>query len=105
MNPIKLLLGFWLASNAVGVVAFLHFASLTWLEPELRGEDVARGGDAFVWFVSALPILVIFLVANFVWLGVTIGRSSGTKHWRPTAVACSVLACWFGVALFDQLNH
>ena len=69
----------WIATNALGAVAFIYSASKTWLEPELRGENVARGGDAFVWFLSALPILLLFVITDIVWVSFAVVRSAKAK--------------------------
>jgi hypothetical protein len=58
----------WVAANIIASAAFLHFASWTWLEPNLRGEGVARGGDAVVFMLSAFPILFASALINLLWL-------------------------------------
>jgi hypothetical protein len=58
----------WLIANAVGAAVYVWLSSWTWLEPELRGQDVARAGDAMVWAMTALPVLVGFALADLVWL-------------------------------------
>lgn len=57
----------WLLANAAGAALYLWLASWTWIEPQLRGENPARSGDAFRWAITALPVLLAFAVANFVW--------------------------------------
>ena len=59
----------WVAANVIASAAFLHLASWTWLEPNLRGEHAARGGDAVVWMLGAFPVLAAAALANVVWLG------------------------------------
>jgi hypothetical protein len=58
----------WVGGNIIGSFLFIHFASWTWLEPNLRGEDVGREGDALVWFLGAFPILFVVALANSAWL-------------------------------------
>lgn len=58
----------WVLANIAAALSFLYFASITWLEPNLRGEEVARSGDVLIWAISALPILAASLVANLIWL-------------------------------------
>jgi hypothetical protein len=39
----------WVVINLVASAMFTYFASWTWLEPNLRREEVASGGDVMVW--------------------------------------------------------
>lgn len=73
-----------MAANIIGAAAYVWLSSLTWLEPELRGEDVARAGDAMVWAMTALPVLVGFALADLVWL---IRRAGTDQSRRPTLLA------------------
>jgi hypothetical protein len=57
----------WIVANLFGATIYTLLASLTWIEPELRGEEVARAGAAIVWASSALPVLIAFVVADLVW--------------------------------------
>jgi hypothetical protein len=54
-------------ANALGVMAYLWLSSRTWIEPELRGESVGRAGDAVVWFGTALPVFIGFVIADYIW--------------------------------------
>ncbi len=74
---------FWIAANLAGAALFLWLASKTWIEPELRGEDVARGGDAVVWLATALPVLAAFFVVNLIWLAVTFAKLAKARAWAP----------------------
>jgi len=95
----------WLVANVIGVAAYLHFSSKTWLEPELRGEAVARGGDAVVWALSALPVLATVLVADLMWLSIVTRRGSRTKDWRAMFALFCVGAIWVGTVVIDQLGR
>jgi hypothetical protein len=95
----------WLAVNAVGLVAFLYLASETWREPELRGQEVATAGVAFVWALSALPVLFVFFVIDVVWLSRAIALGFRSQEWRPTVVAMGAGAIWVGAVVLDHINH
>ena len=95
----------WLAVNAVGFVVFLHFASMTWREPELRGQEIAISGVAFVWAVSALPVLLVLFLVDVVWLSRAIALGFRSRDWRPTMVAMGAGAIWVGAVALDQINH
>ncbi|HVV70759.1 MAG TPA: hypothetical protein VHI52_04550, partial [Verrucomicrobiae bacterium] len=58
----------WALANVVASAAFVWLASWAWLEPNLRGQEVARGGDALVWMLAAAPVLALSAVSNAVWL-------------------------------------
>lgn len=53
--------------NCVGLATYLYFASAVWL---ILGEEILGGkgqtSEAFIWFLSAFPTLIVFLVINLV---------------------------------------
>ena len=87
----------WLVANAFGAMAYLWLSSRTWIEPELRGEDVGRAGAAVVWFDTALPVFIGFVIADFVWFlrGTRRGQSR-----RPMMLAAIL---WVVVIGLDRL--
>jgi hypothetical protein len=87
----------WLVANHLGAATYLWLSSRTWIEPELRGEDVARSGAAMVWFGSALPVLVAFMLTDFVWL---IRRLRDKQSLRPMLLAGFL---WMVVLGVDRL--
>lgn len=88
---------FWLLANLAGAMGYLWLASRTWIEPELRGEDVARGGDAIIWGMTALPVLITFVIANFI--------GSWRRHWdqRSRWPEMLIVALWLAVLGADRL--
>lgn len=84
----------WIITNGLGALAFLHFASKTWIEPELRGEDVARDGDAVVWFATALPFALACLVADVVMIVLAIRLGLRRRVWSPLVVALCIGLGW-----------
>ncbi|MDH7975103.1 hypothetical protein QH494_23205 [Sphingomonas sp. AR_OL41] len=80
----------WILGNALGVVLFLWFASQTWIEPELRNEVVARSGDALVFMGTALPILVLFSLADLYWLSCRLIA----RRWYSAMLVGVVAAFW-----------
>ena len=84
----------WLVANVLGAAAYVWLSSWTWLEPELRGEDVARDGDAIVWSMTALPVFVCFMVADFVWF---IRRARQGQSCKPILLASSLWIVVLGV--------
>jgi hypothetical protein len=94
-----------LAANAIGLIAYLHLASKTWIEPELRGVPHAIAGTTFVWVLSAFPVLFVFLLVDIAWLCVTISRGFRSRDWWPTTVVMGTAAIWTAAVLLDFSNH
>jgi hypothetical protein len=92
---------FWVAANVVGAAAFLWFASKTWIEPALRHEDVARGGDAILWAVTALPVLIAFLVLDLIWLTLVMVKLAKSQAWHSALPVAAMGLLWLGVIFAD----
>ena len=92
---------FWIAANVVGAAAFLCLASKTWIEPKLHHEAVARGGDGVVWTLTALPVLISFVVIDLLWLALTVRRLATTQTWRPASPLAAMGVLWLGVIFVD----
>lgn len=83
----------------LGAMAYLWLSSRTWIEPELRDENVASAGAAVVWFGTALPVLIGFLLADFVWF---IRRVWQGQNLQPMLLA---VVLWVAVLGLDRLMH
>ena len=97
-------LAIWMVANVLTSAVFIHFASWTWLEPNLRGEDVARGGDAVVWALCALPVLVIAVVANGIWFALASRERLRSANVWPTSSITVVAAIWIAALVVDHLR-
>jgi hypothetical protein len=84
----------WLVANVLGAAAYVWLSSWTWLEPALRGEEVARAGDAVVWSMTALPLFVGFMVADGVWF---IRRAQQGQSRKPLLLAVCLWVVVLGV--------
>ena len=62
----------WMLINLVGIAAFLGVASLSWVEPEVAGPPGTNLGAAFVWVITAVPILLVFALYNLLWLALSL---------------------------------
>jgi hypothetical protein len=94
----------WVAANVVASATFLHFASWAWLEPDLRGEDVARGGDALVWMMSAFPVLIGAVFANALWLVLVERERRKTKAAWPVSATVLIAVAWASTLTVDHLR-
>jgi hypothetical protein len=92
---------FWITANLLGATVFIWLASQTWIEPELRGEGVARGGDALVWTVTALPILAAFFILDLVWLILTLVKFAKTQAWGSVSPLVATGLLWLCAVLVD----
>ena len=93
----------WVALNAAGAVAYLYFASEVWPPAALRGLPEAHaGGDAFVWFLEAVPFVLACAVLNLVLLAWgAVGRlRSGT--WRFVWWAWIIPVLWVAACSIDR---
>jgi len=91
----------WGLANALGIAAFLAFAAQAWIEPELANESGASAGNFILWGVSALPILVIFLLAHLIVAGWALAQKRRERMW----VLALTATCWIVVAMFDNAHH
>ena len=91
----------WVLANALGIATFLAFASRAWIESELAKEPGASAGDFIVWGVSALPVLVIFIVAHLFVGGWALPKMRRDWTW----VLALTANCWIVAALFDNAHH
>lgn len=89
----------WLAFNAAGIALFFDLAVKTWIEPELDNGPGTNGGAAVVWGMSALPVLLFFLVANLVACFIAARRRHGAIFVALTLVA------WIASFYFDGIHH
>jgi hypothetical protein len=102
-TPPKLIL--LIVLNIIGVASYLATSSRTWIEPELRGEAVATGGDAIVWATTAFPIAVAFVVADSVIFVVASVGLIRTKKWKFNPAALAIPALWVAGFLIDRAHH
>lgn len=94
----------WTLLNVIATAAFVWLASWTWLEPNLRGEQVARGGDALVWMTGAAPLFGVSLLGNAVWLGVVHRERRRTGANWPASTITVVAAIWISALVVDHFR-
>ena len=95
----------WAGANLIGVAAFLHVASQTWIEPELANERGASGGEAIVWGMSALPILLLFFLAHFAMGFLAHNQRERSGSWRGEIFVGVTFLCWAAAIYFDNAHH
>jgi len=90
-----------LGLNVLGVIAYLLWASQTWVLPQERGMNTATPGDALVWGAFAVPLFAAFFILNLVW-GSTIVFQ---KRWRTGRLWLTALIVWIVAIAVDIFRH
>ncbi len=86
--------------NIAGLMIYLTLASALWAP--LGDQSLPIGaGTPIVWGLTALPVLILFLCINFVWLDLIVLRTHEERNWRHLLVWLVVMLIWFGVNRFD----
>jgi hypothetical protein len=91
----------WAIANIGLALGYLFFASWTWLDPVLRDEDVARGGDAFAWMLGAFPVLLVAGLLNAVWFFAARKEQARRNARWPIAVIAIITVAWIGAIAID----
>lgn len=94
-----------LAFNIFGAILFLLTAIPLWAEPEVADIPGAGAGSPFVWVLMALPIVLVALAVNVVFL-IRIGLAA--TRGRPTLFVTWHLAIpviWTVVLYIDFGRH
>ncbi len=94
----------WVLINLIGITVFLGMASYSWIEPEAADIPGASAGDALVWFIMVVPVLLIFVLCNFLWLALSI-RHRLYPLGGTIAVSALTCGCWVAAYLFDNAHH
>ena len=95
----------WVIFNLIGIGLFLKIASLSWIEPELANEPGASAGDAFVWFLTAVPLLALFALGHLIAACAALTKSWRGRKAQPGLILLPTIALWIGAAWFDNLHH
>jgi len=93
--------GIVLLLNATGLIVFLFVAPQFWIEPELPDVPDANIADAFGWFFYVVPIALLLILGNLVWLSASIIRSDRQDRLTRVGFTIIMLACWTTAFLFD----
>src|SRR4051812_27578442 len=93
-----------LVLNGIGVITYLVFASHCWIEPELADFPGASGGAPIVWGLTALPLLLVFLVLDSIWASFL-----GVAYFRRTTTAIHpallLVPITWGIAIYIDFSR
>ncbi|NYT39151.1 hypothetical protein HZY97_00140 [Sphingomonas sp. R-74633] len=95
----------WLLVNLAGIGAFLALASQYWAEPQITDPSDPIIGEAIGWFLATAPILLLFGLANMIWLIISLRGEPLHRWWRPILLLALVYGCWQAGWLFDNAHH
>ncbi|MEO6093487.1 MAG: hypothetical protein ABIT04_01500 [Novosphingobium sp.] len=95
----------WVIANLIGMALFLYLAVQTWIEPELANEQGASGGEGIVWGMTALPILLLFMPAHFIFGFLAHRQRERSGSWRGELFVGGTLLIWIAVFVFDSVHH
>ncbi len=90
-----------LALNVLGVIAYLLWASQTWVAPQEKGMNTTAPGDALVWGAFALPLFAAFFILNLVWGFLIVFQ----RRWRTGRLWLTALIVWIIAIVVDVLRH
>jgi hypothetical protein len=88
-------------ANVLGIFAYLWLGSWTWTPPQERALQVDTPGDAFVWALSALPVLAMFFVLNIGWGLIVLIR----QQWKSGRAWFLVAMIWFIALAIDRAHR
>jgi len=83
----------------MGAAVYVYRASSSWAIPEERGLSATTGAP-FTWFLSVMPIIVLFLALNAIW-GLFLRR----QHWRTGSFWLLSAMCWLIAIVVDFAHH
>lgn len=96
---------FWLIANALGLLLYVYLDSKVWLPPGLTRDEVAIGPEAITWFTTAGPVLLLFVLADSIWLGLLGKEALRARGWGRTSVAFAVALAWLCALELGRIHN
>lgn len=90
-----------LVLNLLGVIAYLLWASQTWVIPQERGMGTTTSGDALVWGAFVLPLFGAFFIVNLVWGSLIVFQ----RRWRTGRLWLTAFVVWMAAIVVDVTRH
>ena len=88
-------------SEPSSVIAYLLWASQTWVVPQERGMGTTTPGDALVWGAFVLPLFGAFLIVNLVWGSLIVFQ----RRWQTGRLWLTAFVVWMGAIVVDVTRH
>lgn len=98
--------GLWIALNVLGAAVYLLVASRAWSESALATlTDADMAGNAFVWFLTAVPIVAAFGLLNLGTLTWAVVKRRADRRWPFSSAVWLVPLVWVGAVIVDFAHH
>ena len=94
----------FIATNALGLLLYLYFASWIWAPPSEKGL-YGGPGDPIIWVVFAFPFLLGFAVLNFLVFVSALVRAILYMKWRFFFIASFVIFAWCAAYTYDATRQ
>ena len=92
----------WVLINIFGVILYLCFASTGWAPPSDKGL-LGGPGDAFIWGMTAFPLLAGCSLMNIFWLASILANFK--KSWKILFIWIAVVLVWSGANRYDAYSQ
>lgn len=92
----------FLIANIDGTVLYVFAASRGgWAISEERAAGInVTTGEPFIWFMSVVPVVAVFLVINIAW-AITLFR----RRWSGARFCLFAAAAWLAAIVIDFAHH
>jgi len=92
---------YWVYVNIAELIAYLLFESFFWAP---YGEEGLLGGpgDPIIQGFFVLPLLLLMIVLNLIWVTITLYKVLQQSNWKPFFVWLIVIFIWFGAVQYDR---
>lgn len=90
-----------LGLNILGVIAYLLWASQTWVTPREKGMNINTPGDALVWGAFVLPLFAAFFIVDLVWGSLIMFH----RRWRTGRLWLTAVTIWTVAIVIDVVRH
>ena len=94
---------YWIASNIVGLALYLYFASWIWTPADER--EVPCTGDGVIWMLSAFPVLILYAIANFVWIILILRSIRNGGEWHLSLSWVATVIVWVAAFSYGGSRH
>ena len=90
----KLMLYLFTVANLAGLFLYTHFVRAIQQMMQMEERDYSDFGDNVEFMCTALPVLVICLLLNFVWGSMGLRDAAQFRGWRSFASCAVIVVVW-----------
>jgi len=89
-----------LAVNILGAIVYVWMASRGWVTSQQIALHSVTG-EPFIWGLSVLPIVAVFLPTNIIWGGIILIR----RQWQKGKMWLLAALIWLVAIVVDFAHH